>query len=808
MSKNTPTETTIAVLINQIEGRYQSLLLRGFKEYAENHSCRFIFFVGKSLNSPYEYENYYNSIYSLAKGSEIDGIIVASGAIGNYLDLEENKDFLKSYLNTPMVTIGSQFPGIPGIITDNYSGMESLVRHLARFHYYQRIAYISGPQNNPESKARLESYRKGIQQLDLPLDEKLIFQGDFSYQSGYQCADQFIKHGQIVFDALICANDEMALGIMTALRDKGFHAPKDFAITGFDDIPKSHYTSPPLTTVHQPINQQSYNACEILLDMIEGKSFNQRTLSPCKLILRESCGCGRGNRISPQPITAGQEPHSLSSLDIRNIGDSILEKANPPKQHTREIGNILSTLLENVILDIKTLRKQPLFLIALNDWLSLTFHWNSYTELWHNILQQCHNELLSLLDHHRDRAYVNALFQEGYAGVALRTAQKEARKSDKLEWLFFVFRKIAVELNGSLPLTKRFHNLKKNLQELDIDDLYIIGHEGGPQDSSELKQMTLLYWSKQQEDRQHKSFPSRDILPQGFLPLHRVSVILPLVLREIHMGYMVVSGRDIDPLVYDNLREEISLAMYTTSLYERNQRKEEQLKQTLDNLKKSEERYRDMALVVPMMVVETGRELGIRFVNQAAEKGLGNWENIKNLRRIIPKEDHKRLEKILMKLEYRREALVYPDIRLINKETRRLIPVAQLSGIYHKESQELTGIRWNAFDPIPFIKKAVLPDENFFSQYRISPREEEVIKQLLQGLSIQQTADKLFISQSTVKGHLTQIYSKFGVSGKAELLRVIQDYQVSVHGYNQYLFTVMNSLLSIPKNSTKGPGQN
>jgi PAS domain-containing protein len=87
------------------------------------------------------------------------------------------------------------------------------------------------------------------------------------------------------------------------------------------------------------------------------------------------------------------------------------------------------------------------------------------------------------------------------------------------------------------------------------------------------------------------------------------------------MGYMVVSGRDIDPLVYDNLREEISLAMYTTSLYERNQRKEEQLKQTLDNLKKSEERYRDMALVVPMMVVETGRELGIRFVNQAAEKG-------------------------------------------------------------------------------------------------------------------------------------------------------------------------------------------
>jgi DNA-binding CsgD family transcriptional regulator len=90
----------------------------------------------------------------------------------------------------------------------------------------------------------------------------------------------------------------------------------------------------------------------------------------------------------------------------------------------------------------------------------------------------------------------------------------------------------------------------------------------------------------------------------------------------------------------------------------------------------------------------------------------------------------------------------------------------------------------------------MLPDPAFFAERKITGREREVIELLLQGFRIRDMADRLSIAESTVKGHLTQVYDKLGINGRAELLQLIQDEQVRRRGFSAYVFGLVSRLVS------------
>jgi LacI family transcriptional regulator len=180
---------------------------------------------------------------------------------------------------------------------DNRFGMQQVMQHLIGLGHW-RIAHLTGgpiDQTAPmdlktfgqTAQVRLEAYRAVLEESNLKFDPALVLDGQFSELGAYRAIMQALESG-LQFTALACASDEMALGAMQALEDRGLHIPEDISVTGFDDLPLESVRSC-LTTVHQPLRLLGHTAATIMLELLEGKPARGQLL-PVRLVVRSSSG--------------------------------------------------------------------------------------------------------------------------------------------------------------------------------------------------------------------------------------------------------------------------------------------------------------------------------------------------------------------------------------------------------------------------------------------------------------------------------------------------------------------------------------
>ncbi len=96
--------------------------------------------------------------------------------------------------------------------------------------------------------------------------------------------------------AIICLSDQLALGVLAATRELRLSVPEDVSIVGFDDVPESARTTPPLTTVHQAHDEKGRVATALLLDQLAGRRTAPRRMLHAELVVRGSCGPPRAER--------------------------------------------------------------------------------------------------------------------------------------------------------------------------------------------------------------------------------------------------------------------------------------------------------------------------------------------------------------------------------------------------------------------------------------------------------------------------------------------------------------------------------
>jgi LacI family transcriptional regulator len=170
---------------------------------------------------------------------------------------------------------------------DNIGGAREAVTHLLRLGR-RRVATITGPQNMTAGADRLTGYLAALRDRGLLSDPSLIVEGDFTEAGGYRAMQQLLA---CRLDALFAASDIMAIGAMRALREASLRVPEDVAVVGFDDLPQSTHSDPPLTTVRQPIYRLGSTTVDTLLDLIDyPDSSPRRIVLPTELIVRASCG--------------------------------------------------------------------------------------------------------------------------------------------------------------------------------------------------------------------------------------------------------------------------------------------------------------------------------------------------------------------------------------------------------------------------------------------------------------------------------------------------------------------------------------
>lgn len=171
----------------------------------------------------------------------------------------------------------------------NFQAAFSMTEYLIHLNH-RRIALILGPYTRVgRARRRLEGYRSALEQNGLSFDTAIVLERMPTLKEGKEAMAELLSLPDPP-SAVFAASDMLALGAMSAAREKGLRIPEDISVAGFDDIDFAAYADPPLTTVRVPAWEMGERAVSVLLDIIEGRCKNpQRVILPTEIMIRQSC---------------------------------------------------------------------------------------------------------------------------------------------------------------------------------------------------------------------------------------------------------------------------------------------------------------------------------------------------------------------------------------------------------------------------------------------------------------------------------------------------------------------------------------
>ena len=325
---------TIGVLIGQIGDRYHSQMWPSLIDVAQKFNVGLVLFIGQSVNDPVDFKTQENAVYSYIDRGNLDGLIVFA-SVGNYLSDEEFKRFLDRYKGIPTIVVSRKIEGYPSVTVENYDGMYDIVEHMIRAHGRKRIAFIRGMSKNPEAEKRYQAYLDAQKNNGIPFDEQLVADGTFAGPTGADAVKELLDKRKAKFDCLVAANDDMLLWAKRVLDERRIRIPEDISIGGFDNLPETLFSEPPITTVEQPLSLLSFRAGEILVGMMNGETTGEPDSTvAARMVIRKSCGCFA--KADPRSL----EIHPESGADAKDT--EVLERLEKKiEEVSGEIMNVL-----------------------------------------------------------------------------------------------------------------------------------------------------------------------------------------------------------------------------------------------------------------------------------------------------------------------------------------------------------------------------------------------------------------------------------------------------------------------------------
>jgi LacI family transcriptional regulator len=689
------TGISVGVISDWIGSPYHIGIISGISDFARENNIEVFCFITGRINSPFDWEQKRNVLFNFPSPKRLDGLIILTTTISNVEDKKNVEDFIKSrYSDFPVLSIGMSIEGISSIEIDNRSGFKTLLEHIIREHKVKKIAFVSGPHTNPEAKTRYDTFMETVKENKNLIEETLVVQGDFSLLSGREVVKKIFDEKQFHPDAIVCANDQMAFGVMEELEYRKIEIPDDLILTGFDDVDLSYEKE--LTTVHQPIYEIGYKSLEILFNIINRKKTeNSFLVLPTYPVFRSSCGCSGKNEIKNNRIKIHQEFHESYQEKLNDLGERLVTEFDIKKQ----------------------------------------------LEIFEN----------------------------------------------------------SVSFFG-------------------IDSFYICFYEK----KFPLIQKSTLKWAFDSNKRlkvgKHNIFDTIEIIPRDYRPSQANTYIVQgLFQGDEQMGYLVLKFCLNEGMVYDILRQKLSIALRISNLIESLKLHSENLEklvkektQNLENvnkrlikeveerkkieekLRESETRFKEIATFLPMIIIETDFRNKIEFINKAGMDLFDITTDKNNLFDFIYKEDIQKVTNYCREI-LTNEVSTFTEFRIISKEGKRLTLLSKAIPIVKNDKVE--GLRWCCLNLNSVISSILLPEETFFKKYNFSKREKEVFKLLLEGNKVKEIARKLYISESTVKSHITSIYEEIGVKNKTEFFNKLREYQLKEFGYESFIFSVLSYLI-------------
>lgn len=272
---------------------YQSQIVSHLSdEMARNGYYSIIFNWFGGYGSTEEFEAGELNAAFLPEYSDYDGIFLCLDTFTNPDSADEVLNMVKKYSRCPVVSIRREADYYHTILIDDENSMEPMIKHLIEDHHFKDLFYVSGIEGHPDAVKRLACVKRVLAGYGMELKDENLIHGDFWRNRGDQIVDTILdrRDGKLP-EAIVCANDYMAIAVCHSLQERGFEIPKDVVVTGFDDISEVSYTIPSISSVRVDIKEMAHAACRMFLDLKVGRKIDKYEYVPTKVITRQSCGC-------------------------------------------------------------------------------------------------------------------------------------------------------------------------------------------------------------------------------------------------------------------------------------------------------------------------------------------------------------------------------------------------------------------------------------------------------------------------------------------------------------------------------------
>lgn len=229
-------------------------------------------------------------IFGLPDLRQFDGVLLLLNSVSSMKHIAEVLEKTRE-CGIPCVSLDQEMDGAHFIGTDNYRAMYDMVEHLITEHGCRTLNFVGGPENHIENSQRRQAFRDALAKHGIPVDERRVRNYSFVNSDGQRAYEDFKKDGLETPDAVVCANDEMAIGYVETLLSNGHQVPGDVRVTGFDYSPYGQNYYPEIASVQRSCRNLGYDAVACILRIIDGEDVDMRLYSEHRVKPNTSCGC-------------------------------------------------------------------------------------------------------------------------------------------------------------------------------------------------------------------------------------------------------------------------------------------------------------------------------------------------------------------------------------------------------------------------------------------------------------------------------------------------------------------------------------
>lgn len=554
-SKSNRRRIQVGLLVSHLDEDFDTSVCEGAIIGARQADVNLVIFPGRYIDGIYadklrtEYEYQYNTVFDIPCYNKFDVLLVLIGTIGSHLDKEHKAEFLKRYNGTPVITITAQIDGYPCITLDNRTGMEAVIQHLITVHGCKRIGFVSGPATSDDANERLQVYKDVLEKNHIGYDENSVVYGNFSKYVGPKVEALLDRNPDL--EAIVFANDQMALAGYQVMEARGIRPGKDIFVTGFDDDPVAQELMPHLTTVKADPTELGYNAViEAVNYVINGTLEN--TMVPSNMVLRNSCGCQGNPRlrsISFENISEGAKQFAVEISDFLFSSYQNSETTEYLKEQFVKLlmelndfskpGNIHNVMKREHILNMTDTMATAQFF----DYISVD---NFYT-----VLEYIYQTFIERLENPEDHLLLSQVFIQIYRIIAERNA---AYCKDNLNDNYFMTWQTNSITRDMLVFDsyddQSYFSVIDKLQRLHMTSSYLFAYEPAiinrKDDKWKLPEVLHLKAYHNQSDavqlsQEKQLIPPDELFTNPYMPKDRqyTMVVSPLFSNEAHYGLLM-----------------------------------------------------------------------------------------------------------------------------------------------------------------------------------------------------------------------------------------------------------------------------